>query len=127
MIQKRALLPSRYTAGALLTDDNSWAWQNAGFLWLPSEVEIYGMNAWGSITPANPGWNTGGFVQYPLFANNMKRVKGAGDGGVRSSWWLLSARGGSSTGFAVVSSDGIAGITTAANATIRVPLCFRVA
>ena len=126
IVQKRALLPTRFTAGALLTDDNSWAWQNAGLLWLPSEMEVYGANMWGNLNPVNPGFNVGGFVQYPIFANNMKRVKGAGHGGARATWWLLSARGGASTHFASVTSGGIA-YSIGASTALRVPVCFRVA
>jgi hypothetical protein len=126
IVQKRALLPTRFTAGALLIDDNSWAWNNAGLLWIPSEMEIAGANMWGTLLPANPGFNVGGFVQYPIFANNMKRVKGAGDGGARAHWWTLTARGGNSTHFATVYGFGIAGNTSASSA-IRVPVCFRIA
>ena len=38
IITKRILLPSRYTAGQVLTNDNSWGWQSTGKLWIPSEV-----------------------------------------------------------------------------------------
>ena len=58
----------------------------------------------------------------------MKRVKGAGDGGDRAHWWLLSARGGDSTNFAVVSYNGGGSHnSSASNTTIRAPLCFRIA
>ena len=127
IVEKRLLLPSRYTAGSLLIDDNSWAWQNAGKLWIPAEMEVYGTKMWGSTVSPNHGFPDGGFVQYPIFAQNMKRVKGAGNGGVRSNWWLLSAYGGNSTNCALVLSNGTAYHTTASNTSIRVPLCFRVA
>jgi len=126
IVQKRALLPTRFTAGALLLDDNSWAWNNAGLLWIPSEMEVYGANGWGSLTPANPGFSTGGFVQYPIFANNMKRVKGNGNAGARARWWLLSARGSSSAFFARVNGHGDAS-SSSASAAHRVPVCFRIA
>lgn len=122
IVQKRALLPSRYTAGSLLTDDNSWAWADMGKLWIPSEIEVYGCEHWGSKN----GYSSGGFQQYPIFATNMKRVKGAGDGGARAGWWLLSAYGGISTSFASVSYVGT-GYSGASNAAIRAPLCFRIA
>lgn len=123
IVQKRALLPSRYTAGSLLTDDNSWAWADMGKLWIPSEIEVYGCEHWGSKN----GYSSGGFQQYPIFATNMKRVKGAGDGGTRAYWWLLSARGGSSAYFARVYYTGDGGSYIASYATIRAPLCFRIA
>lgn len=120
---KRLLLPSRYTAGALLTDDNSWAWADAGKLWIPSEIEVYGCTHWGSRN----GYSGGGFQQYAIFATNMKRVKGAGDGGSRSGWWLLSAYGGYSTHCAIVYSYGDATNSSASYTSIRVPVCFRIA
>ena len=123
IVQKRAILPSRYTAGSLLIDDNSWAWADMGKLWVPSEIEVYGCEHWGSKN----GYSSGGFQQYPIFATNMKRVKGAGDGGARATWWLLSACGGNSTSFAAVGSTGYGGNRTASNTTIRAPLCFRIA
>jgi hypothetical protein len=81
---------------------------------------------WGSNLSPNQGLASGGFVQYPLFANNMKRIKGAGDGGARASWWLLSARGGIATTCCSVSGNGIA-YTGGASSANRAPLCFRVA
>lgn len=123
IVQKRALLPSRYTAGSLLIDDNSWAWADAGKLWVPSEIEVYGCEHWGSKN----GYSSGGFQQYPIFANNMKRVKGAGDGGARADWWRLSASGGNSTGFAYVNSLGYGHNGNASAAAVRAPLCFRIA
>ena len=123
IVQKRALLPSRYTAGSLLTDDNSWAWADMGKLWIPSEIEVYGCEHWGSKN----GYSSGGFQQYPIFATNMKRVKGAGDGGTRAYWWLLSANGGYATNFACVSSNGNGDYGSASHTTIRAPLCFRIA
>ena len=123
IVQKRALLPSRYTAGSLLTDDNSWAWADMGKLWIPSEIEVYGCEHWGSKN----GYSSGGFQQYPIFATNMKRVKGAGDGGTRASWWLLSASGGNSTNFALVGNAGNGNNNHASHTTIRAPLCFRIA
>lgn len=123
IVTKRLLLPSRYTSGALLTDDNSWAWKDAGKLWIPSEVEVCGMEHFGSKN----GFSSGSFQQYPIFATNMKRVKGAGDGGSRSHWWLLSANGGGSTYCATVDGNGNASYGTAGSAGVRVPVCFRIA
>lgn len=123
IIPKRMLLPSRYIAGYLLTDDNNFAWQDAGKLWIPSEVEVYGMEHFGSRN----GYSGGGSQQYPVFSTNMKRIKGAGDGGGRSYWRLLSANGGSSTDFANVNNTGTARHLGASYANIRVPVCFRIA
>ena len=122
IVPKRLLLPSRYTAGSLLIDDNSWAWADAGKLWLPSEVEVYGCNMWGSVLSPNHGYSVGGYVQYPIFGQNMKRIKGAGDGGDRSYWWLSSVRGGYSTYCARVDISGNAYNNSASNTSIRAPL-----
>lgn len=121
IITKRILLPHRYTAGSVLTEDNGWGWYSTGKLWVPSEVEVYGMPVWGSRN-----WGAGGFIQYPIFANNMNRVKFRCSNGDRCSWWLLSARSGSSTHFAYVSSDGIANYSDATTTWIGAPVCFRI-
>lgn len=126
IVTKRALLPSRYTSGALLSDDNSWAWVDAGKLWLPSEVEVYGCAMWGTRVNGN-AYSSGGYAQYPVFAQNTKRIKGAGDGGARSTWWLSTASGGNSTHCANAVSYGYVNTTSASSPTIRAPLCFRIA
>lgn len=123
IVNKLLILPSRYTAGSLLTNDNSWAWQNVGKLWIPSEVEVYGTEHWGS----NNGFSGGGFQQYPIFSTNMKHIKGAGDGGSRSNWWLISASGGNSTNFSFVYYIGSASYISASAPGIRAPVCFRIA
>ena len=94
-----------------------------GKLWLPAEVEVYGMEHLGSKN----GFSSIGYVQYPLFANNMRRVKTTTSSDERVSWWLSSAYGNSTSHFAAVNfyghaSGGAASITTAC-----VPLCFRIA
>ena len=127
IVQKRILLPRRYTAGSLLVEDNAWDWADMGKLWIPSEVEVYGHTVWGSNASPNQGYASGGYVQYPIFAQNMKRIKGAGDGGERSHWWLSSVRGGNSTHAAGVNNIGNASDASASNTSVRVPLCFRIA
>jgi len=124
IVQKRSLMPRRYSAGVLLIDDNSWDWRDSGALWLPSEMEVYGAGVWGSNLSPNQGFSTNGFVQYPIFVGNMKRVKGTG-GGAHSGWWLLSVRGGSSTRACRIHYGGHAGTWDASNADY-IPLCFRI-
>lgn len=121
IITKRIMLPGRYTAGSVLTADNSWAWQSTGKLWIPSEVEVYGAPCWGDSV-----YDAGGFVQYPYFANNMNRVKRRRSSNDRCGWWLLSAYAGASTGFAYVYSYGLANNTSATNTNIAAPVCFRI-
>ena len=121
IITKRILLPSRYTAGQVLTNDNSWAWQSTDKLWIPSEVEVYGAPCWG-----NSGYGMGGFVQYPLFACNMNRAKLRYASKDRCSWWLLSASAGNSTHFAFVARYGNCYYSSATYAWSATPVCFRI-
>jgi hypothetical protein len=101
LMQPRLLIPTRYLATALLTDDTGWAWNTLDKLRLPFEFEVYGSNMWGTLNPAAPGNSKGGFIELPGFENGKSRIKMIGDGGTtRTNWWLASASGGSATGFA---------------------------
>lgn len=65
-------------------------------------------------------------MQYPIFANSyLNRIKGAGHGGSRCSWWLASVGSGDSTNACLVSGLGYASDWGASDAS-RVPLCFRI-
>lgn len=121
IITKRIMLPSRYTEGQVLINDNSSAWQSTGKLWIPSEVEVYGAPCWG-----NSGYGMGGFVQYPLFAYNMNRAKMRGTSKNHNSWWLLSARAGYPTIFAIVSNFGQCNNSPATTTWGAAPVCFRI-
>lgn len=121
IVQKRLLLPKRYSASGVLSNHNSWGWTNAGKLWIPSEMEVYGCGVWG-----NNGFDKGGFVQYPIFSCNMDRVKGLGDGGGRYSWWLMSASAGSASSFCYVNSAGYANTNYASSTWVGAPVCFRI-
>lgn len=121
IVPKRIILPNRYTEGQVLTNDNSWTWQSTGKLWIPSEVEVYGMTCWG-----NSGYGAGGFVQYPYFANNMNRVKRRCRTNDRYEWWLLSAYAGDSARFANVYSYGNAYYHSAPYTWVSAPVCFRI-
>lgn len=121
IVTKRALLPQRYSASGVLSNNNSWGWQDMGKLWIPSEVEVYGCGVW-----ANNALDKGGFVQYPIFNCNMRRVKGLGDGGGRSTWWLISALAGNTSSFCSVSSYGYAYHSGASYSWVGLPVCFRI-
>lgn len=116
----RAMLPTM-AAGA--SSPTNWAWTDRGRLFLPTEREVYGAQAWGN----GGGYEAGNlYNQWPIFAGSSRHViKGAGDGGGRSGWWLATAA--SAAAFAFVSSVGIATHTNAASTGIRVPLCFLLA
>lgn len=119
IVQKRALLGQRYTAGSLLTTTNSWGWTDIGKLWVPSEIEVYGHGCW-----ADAPYDKGGFMHYPIFANNMNRVKLRNNG--RSNWWLLSPYAGYSGNFANVGNNGHCNISTASYTWGGAPVCFRI-
>ena len=121
IVPKRIQLPSRYTAGQVLTNDNSWAWQSTDKLWIPSEVEVYGAPCWG-----NSGYGMGGFVQYPIFIGNLNRAKKRCSNKDRCNWWLLSAYAGNSISFARVSDYGICYNTSATYTNVAAPVCFRI-
>lgn len=121
IINKRVLLPSRYTEGQVLTNDNSWTWQSTGKLWLPSEVEVCGAPCWG-----NSGYGMGGFMQYPLFACNMNRAKLRCASKDRYTWWLLSAYAGNSTLFASFDASGGCNRSNATSTGVAAPVCFRI-
>lgn len=121
IVTKRALIPKRYSTSGVLLNTNDWGWQDMGKLWIPSEVEVYGCGVW-----ANNALDKGGFIQYPIFNCNMRRVKGLGDGGGRNDWWLISAYAGSTGSFCVVYNHGDASNNGASNAWAGLPVCFRI-
>ena len=122
IIEKRLHIETRYTSGSTLTDSTSWAWNDIGKLWVPSEFEVYGSIVWGT-----KGYSQNGSVQYPIFAGNSeKRIKNQGDGGDRCHWWLLSVYGGNSTHCCHVTSSGFAYYASASGATVCAPVCFRI-
>ena len=85
-------------------------------LWLPSEYEVF-EDDWAS--EAKEG------QQFELFKDSRNRIKGAGDGGSRARWWLLSVCGGASTSACSVFSGGIASSSSCSGA-YRVPVCFTI-
>lgn len=121
IVTKRALLPQRYSASGVLTNNNFWGWRDMGKLWIPSEVEVYGYGVW-----ANNALDKGGFVQYPIFNCNMRRVKGLSDRGGRNHWRLISAVAGDTISFCNVDTSGNASTSSASYAWATVPVCFRI-
>lgn len=115
---KLLYLPKRYSASALLTDDNAAGWAYIGNLWLPTETEMYGHTILGSAG----SYAEAGSIQYPYFANNMRRVLG----GTRHYWWTLSPAASSSTTWCYVHTYGSAGANNASITSPYVPVCFRI-
>ena len=121
IVPKTIALPGRYTEGSILKDDNSQEWQSTGKLWIPSEAEVYGTSCWG-----NSGYGTCGFVQYPIFANNMNRAKIKCTSKEQGNYWLLSARADQSTYVTNVNASGICDSSYATATNVTVPICFRI-
>ena len=102
-------------------ESTNWAWHTETKLWLPAELEVFGYQAWSQI-----GYGSGPFKQYPLFAGSEKHIiKGAGNGGSVSSWWVLSPSRETATRFCRVSTAAVSSNDSASNDN-RIPLCFRV-
>ena len=121
IVTKRSLMEQRYSASGALTDSTTLGWQDIGLLWVPHEYEVFGAVVWGT-----QGWSEGQAMQYPIFANSyLNRIKSAGHGGGRCTWWLASVRSGHSTYACYVGSDGYASHWSASSA-LRVPVCFRI-
>jgi len=122
IIEKRAYIETRYTSGSTLTDSTGGAFNDIGKLWVPTEGEVYGTVHWGT-----KGYSSMQNAEYPIFAASWRnRIKGAGDGGPRCHWWLLSVDGGNSTSVCSVSLNGNAYGYLASYATICAPVCFRI-
>ena len=117
---KRLYMPTRYTNGSSLTDDNSWADKSYTGLWLPFEGEIFEHCSW-----STRGYGTAAMRQYGLFKSSWKAVmKRNGRGGSFGSWWTASAYSGNATTSVIVSAGGRSYYGSASNA-YGVPVCFR--
>ncbi len=126
IIQKRALLESRYSDAGPLRASTGWAWNDMGKLWLPTEVEVFGNTFW---SDGDAGWagGSGCNLQYPIFIGGFKHIiKGDGNNGNRCAWWEASPRRQFATDMCFVYSDGGATYVTAAYAYAYAPLCFRI-
>lgn len=127
IIQKRALLEERYSAAGAVSADTSWSCQDMGYLWIPTEVEVFGHH-----TCSEPGYGTGGCgvnLQYPIFRLMPSHIiKGKGKDGSRAYWWEASAHRGNATNVCYVYYSGLAYACVASYAGgVCAPLCFRIA
>lgn len=90
------------TVYRLLDNKNEWAWL-AETVFIPTEVEVFGHQAWSN----NKGYSTGSSVQWPLFSEfPQKRI--ATWNGSRWWWWEASPRTDNSAYFCSCGSYGIA-------------------
>lgn len=126
IIDKRALLESRYSAAGALESSTGWAWNYMGKLWVPTEVEVFGNTFW---SDGDAGW-TGGSgcnLQYPIFYGGAKHIiKGAGNASSRCTWWEATAHQPSSTHVCYVASYGGAYHNATTDGAVYAPLCFRI-
>lgn len=119
IIQKRMYLPKRYSATGVLNNPKAGGWTDIGYIWFPTECELYGQGVW-----ANTAYDMmGSALQYPYFSGNMNRVKNRS--GIRATWWLLSAYSGASAGWCDVSRTGHADSAGTSNVNVALPVCFR--
>ena len=118
IIDKRVLLGKRYSTSGVLSNENGWGWVNLGKLWFPAEMEVYGCPVWGS-----KDYSVGGFIQYPLFMGNMRRLKSRR--WYRDSWWWLSPAA-NTADWCFVSLSGLANKYSASHTLIAAPVCFRI-
>lgn len=118
IIDKRVLLGKRYSTSGVLSHENGRGWVNLGKLWFPAEMEVYGCPVLGS-----KDYGVGGFIQYPLFMGNMRRLKKRN--GSRYAWCLLSPYT-TTTGWCIVANYGNAATNGASYAILAAPVCFRI-
>jgi hypothetical protein len=72
-------------------------------VFLPTEVEVFGTQAWG-----RGGYYTGSSLQFPLFTSNPKtKVKLFNN--IRSHWWEATDTSDSTALFCIAYSRGLAG------------------
>lgn len=117
---KRLYMPTRYTNGSSLTDDNSWADKSFTGLWLPFEGEIFEHCSW-----STRGYGTAAMRQYGLFKSSWKAVmKRTGRGGSFGTWWTASAHSGNAATSVRVHAAGMSNGYVASSAN-GVPVCFR--
>lgn len=121
IIQKRMYPPKRYSATGVISNPNAGGWADIGYIWFPTECEVYGQGVW-----ANTAYDMmGSVLQYPYFAGGMNRVKKRSGG--RGTWWLLSAYSGTSSSWCCVNSAGFASYYYASPIYVAAPVCFRTA
>ena len=128
VVEKRAFLPNRFSATAILNNDSGATWRDMGKLWLPSETEITGAAQFsGSMAATTHSHSVRGFIQYPLFAHTMQhRVKGMSHGANPGNWWTLSNQGVNASTVVNINTQGLAN-NTQPTSSMRLPICFRIA
>jgi hypothetical protein len=92
----------------LFSNKVDWGWITCS-LWLPSENEVFGTNAFGEA-----GYGDGQKLHIPLYRDSyqyrIKRYNGS-----RDWWWLCSPASGSAASFCYSGSNGVASSYTASS------------
>lgn len=114
IIQKRAYLPQRYNATSLVTQPNAGGWTDIGYIWFPTEVEIWGRGVWGNIT-----FDTMGSRQYDSFRQNTQSG--------RSPFWTITQCLGNTTYSCAYEATGIPERKNTSVVSPYMPVCFRTA
>lgn len=95
------------TVHRLLDKKGGWTWL-AETVFIPSEVEVFGHQAWSN----DRGYSSGASVQWPLFSEfPQKRI--ASWNGSRWWWWEASSRTDDSAGFCDCGAGGYADCVSA--------------
>ena len=95
------------TVNRLLDNKTEWGWF-AETVFIPTEVEVFGHQAWSN----NKGYSTGSSVQWPLFAAHPQ-MRIANWNGSRCWWWEASPRTDDTANFCNCSLYGYAGYASA--------------
>ena len=108
------------TVRRLLDTKGDWAW-TAETVFIPTEVEVFGHQAWSN----NKGYSTGSSVQWPLFAAHPQ-MRIANWNGSRWWWWEASPRTDDTAAFCTCDYLGYAGGPSASNSVSGVRFAFLV-
>lgn len=106
------------TVHRLLDTKGNWAWL-AETVFLPTEVEVFGHQAWNN----DKGYSSGTSVQWPLFSE-FPQMRIANWNGSRWWWWEASPRTDDPAPFCGCSRDGYAGCISADNSDLGVRFAF---
>ena len=108
------------TVRRLLDTKGDWAW-TAETVFIPTEVEVFGYQAWSN----NKGYSSGTSVQWPLFSE-FPQMRIANWNGSRWWWWEVSPRTDDSASFCLCDSLGSADCASAVNSDLGIRFAFLV-
>jgi len=126
MVEQRVYMGKRYSSSGALIEDNGQQWENRGKLFAPSEIEAYGclIHSNRENEQAGNSEGYGPYCQWPIFKSagkNGRLLSG------RTTYWLSSVAGGSSSIACGVGNNGFASCHNTSSTAIRAPLAFHIA